>query len=158
MKRLTLEQKMERYTRKGEGCWEWTGAINSHGYGTVRIPRGTNVGAHTIAYRLAHGDDLRGLWVLHRCDNRKCVRPDHLFLGTATDNNRDRQAKGRGNSPKGARHYAAKLTDEQVREIRRRYRRFVSALGMQTRLAAEFGVSRATIDMVARGQRWAHVG
>ena len=75
-------------------CWMWTGPRNSDGYGRVKDEDGRTVGAHRVALMLA-GVDLAGFMVCHSCDEPGCVRPSHLFLGTAADNARDRNAKGR---------------------------------------------------------------
>jgi len=81
-------------------CWEWTGSKRPLGYGQMGIP-GTNrpVGAHRISWELHFGPIPDDMFVCHRCDNPKCVRPDHLFLGTPTDNVRDMVAKGRHKTP-----------------------------------------------------------
>lgn len=76
-------------------CWIWTAARNVHGYGKIGVPGSVIVGAHRVAWGLERGPIPAGLWVLHRCDNPPCVRIDHLFLGTALDNNRDSASKGR---------------------------------------------------------------
>lgn len=80
----------------GDGCWEWiAGLKGNNGYGDFSLGVGRNIGAHRFAWAITNGPIGDGLFVCHRCDNRKCVRPDHLFLGTAGDNNRDMFAKGR---------------------------------------------------------------
>ena len=98
-------------------CWTWTGYLMPEGYGQVALPH--NQGAalsHQIAWQLTHGAIPEGLWVLHKCDNRVCVRPDHLFLGTHQDNMADMDAKGR--RPRGESAPWSKLTEDQVRTIR----------------------------------------
>lgn len=77
-----------------EGCWEWTGAT-TWGYGEVNRQGISGRRVHRLAWEFAYGPIPDGLMVLHRCDNRSCVRPDHLFLGTAADNMHDMIAKGR---------------------------------------------------------------
>jgi hypothetical protein len=99
--------------RKGEGCWEWQGARLPHGYGHLSVPDRGHVNAHRIAWELTNGEIPDGLWVLHHCDNPPCVRPDHLFLGTAQDNVDDSIRKGRRSG--GASAHAAlvqQLLDE----------------------------------------------
>ncbi len=79
---------------KTPGCWFWRGAVFRHGYGQFKI-RQRVLQAHRLAWGFSCGDIPAGLWVLHRCDTPLCVRPEHLFLGTARDNARDSVAKGR---------------------------------------------------------------
>lgn len=89
---------------KGLGpCHVWTGHTRG-GYGRIKIGGGLNLTAHRVAWELANGNIPQGLCVLHRCDNRKCVSADHLFLGTPADNNWDKSAKGRAVVPSGDNH------------------------------------------------------
>lgn len=81
--------------RKSDGCWLWTGTITSGSYGIFRRDDGTRVRAHRYSYELEYGVAPAALFVCHTCDTPLCVRPDHLFLGTALDNVRDKVAKGR---------------------------------------------------------------
>ena len=90
----TLEGRLLRCTRKGRGCWEWTGAKSRAGYGQFGY-LGNWYRAHRVAYLVWRGPLKRGLYVCHRCDNPGCVRPSHLFLGTNSDNIRDSLTKGR---------------------------------------------------------------
>lgn len=90
----TPEDRFWAKVEKGEGCWEWQGARHPHGYGQVRIA-GICVFAHRYSWQLANGPIPGGLNVCHHCDNPKCVRPDHLFLGTQRDNLQDMAGKGR---------------------------------------------------------------
>lgn len=91
----TLADYAPAFVDRGPGCWEWPGA-QGNGYGMILMPDGRLRGAHRVAWELANGPIPDGLFVLHHCDNRACVRPDHLFLGTQGDNVRDMYAKGRG--------------------------------------------------------------
>jgi hypothetical protein len=92
--------------------------------------------------------------VCHHCDNRKCINPEHLFLGTNADNIRDRDKKGRGWIPRGEENPHTKLTAKQVLEIRERYRKRSSVNNGRT-LAKEFNVSSSTIGRAATGKSWA---
>ena len=96
---VALEDRFWAKVRKSEGCWTWTGNVNpKHGYGEIQHgPRGAVVRyrAHRLAWILTHGHIPNGLVVMHVCDNRTCVNPDHLALGTVAANNLDMLRKGR---------------------------------------------------------------
>lgn len=83
-------------------CWEWQGFVGSNGYGRITINY-KNETVHRIAYQLSHGDIPEGLFVCHECDNKICCNPDHLWLGTAADNNED--CKNKGRKQKGDHHW-----------------------------------------------------
>jgi hypothetical protein len=108
--------------QRSDGCWEWTGTIGTHGYGTLSF-MGRSWTAPHLAYWLTHGPLPIGHEVCHTCDNQRCCRPDHLFAGTRADNIADMFAKGRQprRDHRGIRNPSAKLTDADVAEIRRRY-------------------------------------
>lgn len=132
-------------------CIEWRGCRKPDGYGLVNVD-GRTRRAHRVAYEKVHGPIPDGMFVCHTCDNRGCVNPEHLWLGTPADNMRDMAEKGRARGSRGERHHAAKLTSALVAEIRQR-----AAVGeLQKDLAAEYGVSRSTVSKVATGRLWGH--
>lgn len=124
-----LAKKFAGKHTKGSGCWEWTGQIGKRGYGMLSVPRryGTrNQYAHRVSWLLHHGPIPEGLSVLHRCDNPKCIRPDHLFLGTQGTNVRDCVAKGRQRNQNTGRTHCRQgheLTPENTRLEGGRFRR-----------------------------------
>lgn len=131
------------------GCWVWTGGQHGGGYGGFVID-GRKQLAHRIAYELVRGTIPDGLCVCHHCDNRGCVRPSHLFLGTKRENTRDMLRKGRARKPCGEAHFRTTLTADQVRSIRR-----AITDGEQTSLlASRFGVSRSTIRNIIQRRVW----
>lgn len=138
----------------GPGCWEWTAYRNANGYGMAFIKSKMHR-AHRVAFAMLR-EDPGALCVLHRCDNPACVRPDHLFLGTRTDNMADMDAKGRrrNGDMRGEGNGQSKLTAAAVVEIRARY-----AAGGVTHadLAAEFGVKKAAVCHVISRRNWSHV-
>lgn len=127
-------------------CWEWTGPLNK-GYGTFKKAGqyGKAVAPHRYSYELTYGAIPDGLLVCHKCDNRKCVKPSHLFLGTHADNTADMIRKGR--HAKGEKVGSAKLKIKQVESIRERHSARTSTLG---ELAREFGVTTTTIWRIVR--------
>ena len=140
---------------QADDCWEWTGCLNRNGYGHMR-GHGNPLLAHRASWLIARGPIPGGADVLHSCDNRRCVNPAHLWLGTHQDNMADmvakgRQAKGEACSRKGEAHHAAKLTNAIVTQIRARY----AAGGVSQRaLGAEYGVSQRSIHAVIKGECW----
>lgn len=140
-----------------ESCWNWKGHLNAvkkeNGYGTFCVSRDGRrnlLKAHRVSFVLSKGD-TGGLLVLHRCDNRNCCNPDHLFLGTYKDNAVDCKTKGRLNSPKGERINTAILSPEQVVEIREMYSSSGRSLAW---VASKFGVSRHTIHAIVQKRNW----
>jgi hypothetical protein len=142
--------------RVGAGCWEWLASVNLQGYGLFnRATRPTVcVLAHRFAYEVCVEAIPAGLCVLHRCDNPRCVNPAHLFVGTRTDNAADKVAKNRQARPKGVAHPRHKLTEEDVRTIRRLF-----AVGgiNKSALARRFSVNHTTIRGIISRALWPHV-
>lgn len=135
-----------KHQENDRGCWIWIAAKDRDGYGAIQI-KGVKERAHRVAWVMANGTIPSGMVVCHRCDTPSCVNPNHLFLGTILDNNRDKVRKGRGSA--GERHGRAKLTRGDVAEIRR-----LSRWVLHQELAWKFGVSKSLIGQVVNGQIW----
>lgn len=134
------------------GCHEWTGRLNAKGYGVFRGENSTWQ-AHRWIYKHTHGSISDGLYILHKCDNRKCVNPDHLYAGTQKDNMRDMWDKGRGYKPKGSKHFRSVFTEDDISRIRG-----LSAIGLKPKLITKiFNSKLGTITSIVRGVTWTHV-
>jgi len=134
------------------GCWEWTASLDGKGYGQITIKKGLLKRAHRVAWELIRGSIPKGQLLCHRCDNKKCVNPDHLFLGTQRDNVQDMDSKGRRvNTPHyGEQHGMAKLTNAQVKRIKE-----FLAVGVEgVELASLFKISVSTISHIKRRRQW----
>lgn len=148
--------------RRPTACWEWTGAKTSAGYGNL-MWHGAHVQAHRVAYWLTHGGIslVTGFrrtgvaakykrFVLHRCDNKACCNPGHLFLGSMRANLLDAYAKGRKAQPQGADHANSKLSKAQAKAARKAY----DSGSTQAQLAAKYGVSQRAISLLVRGETY----
>lgn len=146
MRSLSVSQRFWRATQVSAGCWPWLGRRNQYGYGQLRTgpdsrkKRGRRTVAHRVSWELHFGPIPEGLIVMHSCDNPGCVNPAHLFVGTHQDNYDDMVAKGRR-----ARSWVMKLTDDQVRSIRKDGRK-------APEIAAAHGVSDTTIYGIKSGR------
>jgi hypothetical protein len=144
-----IDRRFVKKIRINAECWEWTGHIDRYGYG--RLGReGRGLIASRYAYEQAFGPIPPGMFVCHKCDNRACVRPSHLFVGSCLENHQDAWGKGRGRPASRP----LVLNPEVVREIRRLY-----AVGETShrQLARQFGCGRTTIGAVLSRRSWGHV-
>ena len=144
-------EKFEAHFAQGEGCWEWTGTLNSTGYGSY----GKRL-AHRVAYEVYVGPIPDGMHVCHSCDNRRCANPAHLWLGSASENMRDCKAKGRMSMPPrfvGAGHPQSKLTDEKIISIRQE----IDGGAQKRPTARKYQIDRATLQSIIERRTWRHV-
>jgi hypothetical protein len=140
----TEEQFWGLLGHASNGCWEWPYSTWSTGYGQS-THRGKQRGTHHIAWEFANGPRPKGAWVLHRCDNRLCCNPDHLFLGTRQDNVDDMMKKGRNRQP---RYVPAEIV-EAIRSA-------PDVVGIGRRLSREHGVSPAHVSRIRNSVRRVH--
>ncbi len=167
-----LASRFWTYVRKAgpDECWEWLGCRTAgkgtDSYGRIQTGEGLD-GAHRVSWRLHYGDIPEGRWVLHKCDQRFCVNPSHLFLGDCQANVDDMVSKGRNSHgemhwarkspermPRGEKVSTARLTEQQVRDIRRR---FAAGEANKLQLAREYGVAPYTIHCILARITWRHV-
>ena len=132
------------------GCWHWTGARHPQGYGLIKRKDGAQLRAHRVAYELAHGPIPADTIVCHHCDNPRCVRPSHLFLGTHDDNMADMVAKERAARLRGQHNGSAKLHPTEVIAIRQ-------SDGRYRDIAGRYGISSSAVGRIKRRERWAHL-
>jgi HNH endonuclease/CENP-B-like protein len=157
--RTPIEQRFWPKVRKTKTCWLWTASTDKKGYGWIGLgghiaPR---IYSHRLSWEIHNGKVPDGLFVLHDCDVPLCVRPDHLFLGTKSDNTRDMVSKGRHPSQKypglqaGENNGYAKLTNRQAEEIRQIYARGGIS---QEALGRRFGVVQTTISRIVLNKNY----
>lgn len=154
--RGSVEERLFRHIEKTDACWLWQGRLVGKGYGSIGLG---GAGAkqklvHRLSYEIHKGQIPEGMVVMHKCDNPRCVNPDHLEAGTQSQNIKDAFARGRKiNLPsglKGEDHGASKLTSDQVLSIR------ASSLSLNE-LSALYGVSRSAIERVRYRKTWRHI-
>lgn len=132
-----------------ETCWDWIGEITNVGYGRFTFKQ-KRTGAHRMAWMITHGNIPDGLCVCHTCDNRKCVNPGHMFLGSNAENMADKVAKKRQETGANVRKKTTKITPEQALEIRARGKTGAKP----TALAREYGLSQSFVSEVIAGKKW----
>ncbi len=131
------------------GCWLWTGAIGSTGYGQLKIGHRA-VTASRVSWELHRGEIPDNLCVLHHCDTRPCVNPDHLYLGDVAQNNKDARDRGQWYPLLGEKHGMSKLTEDDVLSIR-------ASSETPTILSKRFNISTLTIWEIRTRKKWKHI-
>lgn len=140
---LTLTERLAWSSRRDDNdCLIWTGETYNSGYGRLK-----GKAVHRLTWAAKHGPIPKGMFVCHRCDVRACFEIDHLFLGTAADNNADMMAKGRFVALPGEANGMAKLTRAQVMEI-------IADKRIGRVIAAQYGIKQAQVSRIKRGQSW----
>ena len=152
-----LLERFERFFEKTDGCWLWKGGRSRYGYGRFRI-RGRNNGAHRVSFEIYKGSSPDKMCVCHTCDVRECVNPDHLFLGSHSENFADMRRKGRNRPPpktnpcssRGARNINSRLNETDVLHIKR----FLAEGKSPFQIAKVFSISKSTIYDIKKGSCW----
>ena len=149
------ERKKELFLRnvdKTVDCWIWTGREIGKGYGYFFLRRGF-IRAHRASWELHNGPIPKGMLVCHKCDVRKCVNPDHLFLGTNTDNMRDAMRKGRVFRPIGSLNGKSKLVESDVWKIIKEKKEGLRIKAISLKL----NISARIISTILNGRTWTHL-
>ena len=136
-----------------DDCWNWTAGKIPAGYGAFAIGR-KNIGTHRLAYEYSVGKIPDGMFVCHRCDNKSCCNPNHLFLGTNSDNMNDMYKKGYGPNNKGENNGKHKLTSDEVKNIvflKRTQHLFDKVI------ANKFNISESIVSRIISGAIWSSV-
>lgn len=151
--RCTAEEALSHYTVDANGCWIWRRYINTDGYGEAAYA-GKNWLAHRLSHQTYNAPLTKGKMICHRCDVPACINPKHLYEGTAVDNNRDREARGRGGAAKGQLTQAHNngLTKEAIQAIFDAPDHATNAS-----LAEQYGTNRQTVSEIRRGLRYYHL-
>lgn len=149
---MSVFERFWRLVRKrSTGCWEWNGHVEGSGHARFKF-KGKRDGAHRWSYEFAYGPIPKDMWVLHHCDNPKCVRPSHLYTGTHEDNTKD--AMRRGQTARGERHGMSKLTASDVQKIRKLHK---TGKYTHRQLAEMFNVTQCPIARVVNYTGWRDV-
>lgn len=157
LNRVKFEQRFFSKIEKKSKCWEWKAGRNVHGYGIFGL-NGKSYLAHRISYAIKHDLSIINLNVLHTCDNRGCVNPKHLYLGTQKDNFNDMVNRGRRILAKGEKQHSSKLTKKEVLEIRKSYIENLRNHPFSIKnLSIKYGVRPSSIHKIIKRVTWKHI-
>lgn len=146
--KLTVQNKIKINSKTtNNGCVEWTGCTDAKGYGVLGVNK-KNIKAHRISYEMTNGKIPDGLVIRHKCDNKKCINPNHLETGTNSENINDRELRGRG--AKYEKHGMSKLTNSDVLAIRR----LLLDGKLHKDISEEFKISMTTISFIKNKKLW----
>jgi predicted XRE-type DNA-binding protein len=146
---MLIDRLLAKVSIDDDGCWRWTAVKDRKGYGKIKAGGGMR-SAHRVSYELHRGRIPDGKFVCHACDNRLCINPEHLFLGSHTDNMADMKSKGRQQI--GTKNCRAKLSEADILAIR-------ASEGLsQPKLAKAYGISQSHVSDIRAGKKWSHVG
>lgn len=135
-----------------DDCWEWQGEINQRGYGRLSKGSGNRSTASRVSWQIHNGEIPCGMLVCHTCDNRRCVNPAHLFLGSPADNTKDMLSKGRENPPRGSDNPRSRITEEDVINIRR-----CSQHERTSSIAKRYDLDPNYVSKIIHKRCWKHV-
>ena len=151
--KIPLQARFWSKSKKKNSCLEWTATLFPNGYPQFWL-NGTFVYGHRLAYKLAYGSIPKGMCVCHKCDNKKCIYPNHLFLGSISDNTKDAFKKGR--MAKGETIGSSRLKEWQVIEIRKNYIKGKWGGGYD-KIAEKYNVTFGTIASLIKRRTWKHI-
>lgn len=145
------------YPEPNTGCWIWSGGLNAFGYGSLNTSSYEGFcNTSRYSYYIHKGDFDRSKLVLHHCDVRCCVNPDHLYIGNHKDNSNDKHSRGRADVRTGQNNGRSVLTNDQISTIRLRYKR-KSKTDNAVVIAKEYGVSSTVIYLAVSHKTWKHL-
>lgn len=151
---LSAKERLNKFIKVNEEnqCWIWTGGKNKKGYGSLSYNGKTTI-AHRLSYELYIGQIPNEMLICHHCDTPSCINPGHLFLGTNLDNSNDKFSKGRNKSSPGQRNGNSKLTDDQVRSIKKKLKNGVKV----SDISKQYEVSETNISYIKKEKTWSHI-
>jgi|26BtaG_2_1085354.scaffolds.fasta_scaffold24804_2 hypothetical protein len=151
---MTIQERfLKKVNKIKDGCWNWKASKDKDGYGFFYHNNMKGGKAHRFSYEFYNGKIEKGKYVLHTCDNRSCVNPKHLYLGTALDNTQDRRVREQFVTVRGEKSHFAKLTERDVKEIRQTYKKGFNL----TDIGRSFLTTPQNIYLIVNRKNWKHV-
>lgn len=156
-RRPLRERFEEKFVRGASNeCWEFMGARDGSGYGSIGDGRGGVIGTHRLSYETYRGPIPSGKLIMHTCDNPPCVNPSHLEIGTFRENAIDCASKNRFGPRFGTNNARAILSEKDIHFIRNKFKKRHKEFGARA-LARKFGTSPSAIHDVLKGRSWTHI-